>query len=401
MRPDEVSKPMQTRALWVVAIAVFADMMVYGMVVPILPQYAVSLGASQGQIGMLFASYAVSLLIGAPLFGLLSDRIGRKGPMLWGLLGLCGATLLYMVADSLWLLVTARLLQGMAAAITWTAGLALLADLYPAESRGRVMGLALSGQAAGTLLGPAIGGWLLELGGYYVPFLFAAGIALLDAGLRIVLLRHVPDRRSGPQQGALRGLFQNRTFRLLFAIILLGAAVPAALEPTLPLYLEQTFGISPGAIGLLFMVPTGAYGLVAPFIGGLSAKRSNMAIIRAGLALTALTLPLLVLPQSLAGLIAMLALLGVSIGALMTPTLPELAHCAEQTGTHSYGAVYAAYNTAYSAGLMVGPLVAGWLAEWLSLTIAYGAIGVALLLMLPISRIIGHNRQAAVPLDGQ
>lgn len=397
MKPDGVTKSMQTHALWVVAIAVFADMLIYGMVVPILPHYAESLGASQGQIGLLFASYAVSLLIGAPLFGLLSDRVGRKGPMLWGLIGLCGATLLFMVADSFWLLVTARLLQGMAAAITWTAGLALLADLYPPESRGRVMGLALSGQAAGTLLGPAIGGWLLQLGGHYVPFLFAAGIALLDAILRLVLLRHVPDRRSGPERGALRGLFRSRTFRLLFAIILLGAAVPAALEPTLPLYLERTFGISSGMIGLLFMVPTGAYGLVAPFIGTLSAKWGNQAVIRVGLALTALSLPLIALPHNLIGVIAMLAFLGVGIGVLMTPTLPELAHCAEQTGAPSYGVVYAAYNTAYSTGLMVGPLASGWLAEWLSLPFAYGAIGVALLLMVPVSRLFGLPRRATAP----
>ena len=88
MENQLISKKMQQNGLIVVTLAIFTDMLVYGLVVPILPGYASSLGVSQTAIGLLFACYAIALFIATPVFGILSDKIGRKGPMLWGLLGL-------------------------------------------------------------------------------------------------------------------------------------------------------------------------------------------------------------------------------------------------------------------------------------------------------------------------
>ena len=67
----------QTTALFVVAFAIFTDMLVYGLVVPVLPSYAQSLGASQTAIGLLFGSYAIALFLCTPIFGVVSDRVGR------------------------------------------------------------------------------------------------------------------------------------------------------------------------------------------------------------------------------------------------------------------------------------------------------------------------------------
>ena len=96
------------------------------------------------------------------MIGLLTDRHGRRGPLLAGLVGFALATLLFATATTFPQLLVARALQGVAAAITWTAGLALLAEVVPALERDRAMGLALSGQAAGMLLGPVVGGWLYQ-----------------------------------------------------------------------------------------------------------------------------------------------------------------------------------------------------------------------------------------------
>lgn len=158
---------LKSSVLVVVILAIFADMLMYGLVVPFLPVHAESLGATQSEIGLLFASYALALFMATPLFGALSDRVGRKKMLVSGLIALAATTLIYAFATSFWVLVLARLLQGLAAAIPWTAGLALLADVFPKEERGRAMGLAMSGQAAGVLLGPPIGGCLYEAGGYH------------------------------------------------------------------------------------------------------------------------------------------------------------------------------------------------------------------------------------------
>ncbi|WP_046214284.1 MFS transporter [Paenibacillus wulumuqiensis] len=378
---DSSLKSKQKAALLVVGLAIFLDMLIYGLVVPILPRYASSLGASQTEIGLLFGSYAIVLFIATPIFGALSDRIGRRGPMLWGLLGLAAATLLFAFSTSFWMLVVARSLQGLAAAITWTAGLAILADLYPSQERGKAMGLALSGQAAGILLGPAIGGWLYQLGGYQLPFLFAAALALIDGILRLVLLRDFPETKSGNFLSPF-GLLRNRSILVIAGVIVIGAAVPSVLEPTLPLHLQEKFQAQPGFIGLLFIVPTLAYGLTTPLIGALSSKIGNKRALMIGLLMVSISLPLASLPDSMWMQAAALALLGVSMGMVLAPCLPELASLSENSGVPSYGVTFAVYNTAYSIGMMLGPISSSILTDRIGLTSSYLIIGcVALLYM--------------------
>ncbi|MFS0553167.1 MFS transporter [Brevibacillus sp. 179-C9.3 HS] len=372
---------MQKSALLVIGLAVFIDMLIYGMIVPILPRYATSLGASQTEIGLLFSSYAITLFVATPIFGALSDRIGRRGPMLWGLLGLAAATLLFAFADSFWLLVLARAMQGIAAAVTWTAGLALLADIFPSEERGKAMGLALSGQAAGTLMGPSVGGWLYELGGYQTPFLFAAGLALLVGVLFLTLLRNLPETKSEKFTSSF-GILRNRQLLVITGVVVIGAAVPSVLEPTLPLHLQKNFQASPGFIGLLFAVPTLAYGLATPFIGSFSTRIGHIKSILIGLVMVAIFLPLTALPDSIWMQACMLALLGISMGMVLAPCLPQLADIAQKSGVNSYGVTFAIYNTSYSIGMMIGPLASSVLTQAASLQIAYASLGGLVLLYM-------------------
>src|SRR5689334_8035525 len=187
-----------TAGLVVVTLAVFVDMLLYGLAVPIVPGYAATLGASEPAIGVMFGSYALALLIVSPGVGTLSDRVGRRGPIVGGLVWPAVATGLFAFATSYPMLLAARTLQGVAAAATWTAGLALLADLYPPQARGWAMGVALSGMTAGLLLGPPVGGLLYERGSFQLPCLVVAALALLDALAGWLLLADPPPRASEP-----------------------------------------------------------------------------------------------------------------------------------------------------------------------------------------------------------
>lgn len=81
----------------------------------------------------------------------------------------------------------ARISQGAAAAATWTAGLALVAEHY-VEKRVQMMGFAMMGNTAGSVVGPAAGGWLYEIGGYTLPFAITGVLVAIDAALRFLLL---------------------------------------------------------------------------------------------------------------------------------------------------------------------------------------------------------------------
>ena len=145
-------------------------------------------------IGLLFASFGVTLLTVSMPMGAVSDRIGRKPPIVGGLLALAAASVLFAFADSLPWLFAARLVQGAADAVTWVVGFALIADLYRPEERGRVMGLVMSGTNFGFMVGPTLGGWLYETGGIRLPFLFVAALALVGAAAFVWL--DVPDKQS-------------------------------------------------------------------------------------------------------------------------------------------------------------------------------------------------------------
>lgn len=390
MKKQENLNTNRKKALFVVTLAVFTDMFIHGMIVPILPIYAASLGISQTALGFLFGSYALALLITTPIFGMISDKLGRRGPMLWGILGLAAATLLFAFANTFWFLLLARILQGCAAAITWTAGLALLADFYPSEERGQAMGIALSGQAIGILVGPSMGGWLYQIGGYMFPFFVAAGMAVLDGLLRLLLLKEEPHREKQTEQQPFE-LLRNQRFLLIVGAVMIGAAVPSALQPTLPARFEAVFHATPLVIGLLFAVPTIAYAVIAPLIGRLSTKLGHARMTVLGFIITALAMAFVTLPSNIYLEIAALSLIGIGMGMILAPSLPCMADLAQEKENASYGFTFAIYNTAYSVGMMVGPVLSGLLSENFGLQWAYVILaGAIVLYMLVFASRLNH-----------
>ncbi|KAH0093783.1 MFS general substrate transporter, partial [Aureobasidium melanogenum] len=129
-----------------VAAAVFTDVFLYGIVVPVLP-FALSGRAGiaedhvQSMISVLLAVYGGALLIGAPICGWVADRFeSRRWSFMIGLLALAGSTIFLVVGNSLALIVVGRILQGLSAAVVWVVGLALLQDTVGSESIGQAMG---------------------------------------------------------------------------------------------------------------------------------------------------------------------------------------------------------------------------------------------------------------------
>jgi MFS transporter, DHA1 family, solute carrier family 18 (vesicular amine transporter), member 1/2 len=371
-----------TAALLVVTVAIFTDMFLYGLVVPILPGYAAAMGVSEWEVGVLFGSYALAVLAATPLFGAVSDRVGRRGPMVWGLLGLGAATVLFAFATDYLGLLAARVVQGIAAAATWTAGLALVADLFPARTRGTAMGIALSGMTAGLLVGPPVGGLLFEWGGYRLPFLLAAALAVLDGLARALLLADPPRRSDVPLP--LSELLRDPLVLIASGVVVISAGSWGLLEPVLPLYLERRFEASPSTIGLLFGAATLAYGISSPLIGALVDRCGGRRTMAAGLVALALALPLVGWANGV--LLAGCALLVVSVayGFALTPTLPVLAEAVDRRGGGGYGGVYAIYNVAYAVGMMAGPILGGVLASAVGIAPTLLIAGLVVLSYVPV-----------------
>ncbi|KAG0044214.1 hypothetical protein BGZ83_010545 [Gryganskiella cystojenkinii] len=378
--------------LFTVSLALFVDMATYGIIVPIIP-FIVSDKVNGGatDTGLLLAMYAIGILLSSPLFGILGDSfVSRRVPMLIGLGGMLVSTLLFMVASNFYVFLAARLLQGVAGGSVWTLGLALITDVFPAHTLGAQMGKALVGYTLGMMLGPPLGGFLYERGGYRAPFIFVCVITLIDFFCRALIIEEREEivkalKKQGKEEEAneeqaevvaLRKkerqdestsfwrLLQNK--RLLGCIIVTAcnAFVFSGAEPTVPLHLAATFELTSERIGLVFMafsLPT----LTAPITGALSDRFGAKIICLISLIICGTCTALLGFAQnSLTMIILLFTFIGITGTSILTPVLGELSAVVRVTGQgDGFARAYAIFNMAFSFGVLVGPVVCGLVYE--------------------------------------
>ncbi|KAJ2514804.1 hypothetical protein GGI11_003964 [Coemansia sp. RSA 2049] len=175
--------------LAVSTMAVFADTVVYGLIVPFLPEILQErLGMSSSANGILFGCFGIGVLVGAPASAYISDRWKlRKWPMIIGLVGLGATSVLFAFSNAFWELVLARLAQGVSSGITWAVGLGMIADVYAGEAIGKAMGIAFSGFTLGYLGGPVLGGAIYDAGGVHAIAAFVGAITAVDLVCRLLL----------------------------------------------------------------------------------------------------------------------------------------------------------------------------------------------------------------------
>ena len=232
-------------------------------------------------IGLLFASFGVTLLTLSIPMGAVSDRLARKGPMIAALLLLAISTLAFAYARSLPMLFAARMLQGAADGMTWIVGLAMIADLYGKDERGGAMGLAMAGSTLGLIVGPLIGGWLYEIGGMRLPFVTVAGLAVVDTiAFALVAPRTTGDGKSTP----MRDVLKHRAIAITVVVVVAVAATIAMLEPVLPLVFKTRLGLGPAAIGSLFGIAALCSSAMHPVYGRLSDRWGGRRLMMAGMA---------------------------------------------------------------------------------------------------------------------
>jgi DHA1 family solute carrier family 18 vesicular amine transporter 1/2 len=379
VREAAIMKADHWRVVVVVAYAVFMDYFIYGLIVPLTP-YSAAGALSEGNMALLYGSYATGVLLATPLFGYLGDRIGCKLPMLLGVMLSAVATLLFWSASGQAPLILARLFQGAASAATWIAGLALIAEHYP-TNRVEMIGFGLMGSTGGSILGPILGGTLLQFGGYGLPFIVTGALVAVDAAMRLFLL---PAGRV--QTGASpdwRALLTDRGILVPALAVVLAALGWGIVEPLLPGHLERA-GATPTAIGAMFTIATIAYGLCAPVVGWVSEHVPIKRVIAGGVVGMALTLPLLSLSEGIALTGAALCTVSITFAFALNPTSAELGNAVDRRGLSCYAAVYAVYNIAYSLGMIATNALAASAASALGFPKVLLCASAALLVCVPL-----------------
>ncbi|UCH62559.1 MAG: MFS transporter [Fidelibacterota bacterium] len=189
----------QRRSLVIIWITIFIDLMGLTIIIPFINDFVAELGGDEQTVGLLLGSYAAMQLIFAPVWGRISDRIGRRPVIIIGLATSAAAFTIFGLADRLWLLFASRMLAGMANANIATAQ-ACVADITPRSERTGRMGLVGAAFNLGFIIGFPIGGILSSVLGNRAPVLFAAAVSLLNC---LAALAVLPE--SYPREARLKG----------------------------------------------------------------------------------------------------------------------------------------------------------------------------------------------------
>ncbi|OJJ48140.1 hypothetical protein ASPZODRAFT_130079 [Penicilliopsis zonata CBS 506.65] len=180
--------------LFTICLALFTDGFLYAVVIPTLPFVLVEQSGVPEEDVQKWSSWMLSIfggatLLASPLCGWMADNLpSRRIPLLVGLSMQAGSTVLYSIHPDKYLMLAARGLQGLSAAVIFTVGLALLVDTVGHANIGRDAGMALSSANLGVLISPPLGGFVYKQFGYYGVVIMMVGLVIVDIFLRLVMI---------------------------------------------------------------------------------------------------------------------------------------------------------------------------------------------------------------------
>ena len=373
--------------LVIIFITVFIDLLGFGIIIPLLPFYAQSFGASAFTIGLLGTVFSLMQFLVAPLCGRWSDRIGRRPIILAGLFASAIAYVALALADSLALIFAARIVGGIAGGNIPTAQ-AYIADITTHENRAKGMGLVGAAFGLGFIIGPALGGVLTRFG-TSTPMWCAAALCFGNFLAAIFLLpesrRGDPDRISLSRLDLFQRARRHGGLMPLLLVFFLVSTAFSGFEATFALFTERRFDFDAERIGYVFafigvvlaIVNGVLVGRVVPVIG----ERRLMP-----LAIGIIAFALLMLPaaHSVPVLFAVCGMLAIGMGfnnPSMTSAISRLSDPAEQGGMLGLAQSLAAL------GRIVGPAWGGFLFDRMSTTAPYFSAAAVMSLALLLAMV--------------
>jgi multidrug resistance protein len=380
---------------------VFTDLVGFGLIIPLLPFYGEHFHASPADVGILMAIYSLAQFIAAPVWGRLSDRVGRRPVLAASLLG---ATLSYVwlaFSDTLWMLFAARALGGFMAGNIATA-FAYVADVTTPANRAKGMGIVGAAFGLGFIFGPAIGGVLAGHdpvhADYRTPALVAAGLSasamILTAALlreslpKSVRLAHSRLPRSSRWRLLADALRTPGVGRLI-GIAFLATFVFAGMETTFAMWSRRQFGWGPEQNGYLFaFVGLISAAVQGGLVGRLARRFGEQRLVVSGAA--ALAVGMLAIPFASSVPLLAPAMLVVALGfSLMTPSLNSLVSLRVQSTV--LGGTMGVSRSATTLARVLGPGWAGLLFEYIGKDWPYFGGALIMTVVIAIALTLGAD----------
>ncbi|MEO6778570.1 MAG: MFS transporter [Gemmatimonadaceae bacterium] len=242
-------------------ITAFVDMVGLLMILPLMPYYARSLGASALMVAMLMSSFTAAQLLSAPFWGRVSDKYGRRPALLIGLGAAAIAYVVFAYATTIWLLLLSRVVQGAGGGTTGVVQ-AYVADAVEPEERAKALGWISAATNVGVALGPPVGSFALKLLHVHGPGLIAAALCLFNIAFAWRFLSESRDmaeagrtpRKPGASFAAVKHVFthsKEAAPRLIW-VYAIGIGAFQGITAILALFLADRFGVTADRIWVIF-----------------------------------------------------------------------------------------------------------------------------------------------------
>jgi MFS transporter, DHA1 family, tetracycline resistance protein len=368
----------------------FIDILGFSILIPILPYFVLHFGASDITVGILFSTFAATQFLAGPIWGNVSDRIGRKKVLIISQIGATIGWTLLAFANTLGLVFIARIIEGISGGnISVTQ--AYVADMVAPKDRARAFAYIGAAFSAGIVFGPALGGFLLPRYGYPAPFLVAAGLQLLTLILTIVMLPESTSAKTREEVATFRHIWLSLSDRRVAPLLLQLWAFSLSLYAwfgVVTLLLKEAIGFGPSQASYFFasfgllsvLVQVFAVGRLSDGIG--DRRASNLGI--ASLLIGFLLVPFV---HNLAMMVPIMVFFGFGM-AVARPNLTAL--LTDQAPENQRGTILGVSSSLDNiSGVLMPPLSTGLLGAfgpaWAGATSAFWAF-VALIMGLIAQR---------------
>lgn len=388
--------PPRRSALLVVYLTVFLDLLGFGMILPLLPFYALRFGVKGAAIGILFASYSLAQFLGAAVLGRISDRVGRRPVLLFCVFGSALSLFAAGLSNSFPTLLAARALAGLFGGSIATAQ-AYIADVTRPEERVRYMGMIGAAVGMGFVLGPWVGAELSRFGFGTAAFV-ASGLAVVNL---ISAFFALPESRPPSQRGSSRAPFRLAQLRAALSRPVIGSVLIAGglttlamvcMESTFALMGQKRFGLDERGMGRIFLLIGAVMAAVqGGVVGPLVRRFGERAMGILGAVLLAGVMGSLPFLPSLALVVASMVLVATGQG-LLVPSMSSL--LSRASGVDEQGSVLGLGQSLGAAARCIGPPCAGLLfdqALWLPYVLSAALLVAVILVFSTLPAVFGKS----------